>query len=154
MFRSNSNSSRPIHSEVYGASLQQLSVIIKTTGFIAFLAISIASMGLLGMVVYTTETKLKEVGIRKVLGANEGSLVYLLSKDFAMLLTLSALVALPVSYLLFDKIILVNFAYYQAIGWAELLTGAIAIGLLSFLIVSSHALKAARSNPAKVLKSE
>lgn len=79
---------------------------------------------------------------------------HLLSKDFAMLLTLSALVALPVSYLLFDKIILINFAYYQAIGWAELLTGAIAIGLLSFLIVSSHALKAARSNPAKVLKSE
>jgi ABC-type antimicrobial peptide transport system permease subunit len=68
---------------------------IKVIGFLAFLAISIASMGLFGMVVFTTETRLKEISIRKVLGASEEKLVYLLSKGFLFLLCLAALIALP-----------------------------------------------------------
>jgi len=132
----------------------QFSVMVKVIGFIAFLAICIASMGLFGMVVFTTETRLKEISIRKVLGANEGSLIYMLSKGFLILLTLSALIALPATYFLFDKVILINFAYHQPIGWMELLAGAIAIGLLAFMMIGSQTLKAARSNPAEVLKSE
>src|SRR6185436_10025056 len=58
----------------------EFSAMIKIIGFLAFLAISIASLGLFGMVVFTTETKLKEISIRKVLGAHEGNLIFLLSK--------------------------------------------------------------------------
>ena len=132
----------------------QFSVMAKVIGFIAFLAICIASMGLFGMVVFTTETRLKEISIRKVLGANEGSLIYLLSKGFLLLLTFSALIALPATYLFFDQVVLTSFAYHQPIGWMELFTGAIAIGLLAFIMIGSQTLKAARSNPAEVLKSE
>src|SRR6185369_6968013 len=60
----------------------QFSVMVKVIGFLAFLAICISSMGLFGMVVFTTETKLKEISIRKVLGASEGNLVVLLSRGF------------------------------------------------------------------------
>jgi len=148
----------PIDAGFYDDQIQmaynQFSVMVKVIGFIGFLSICIASMGLFGMVVFTTETRLKEISIRKVLGANEGSLIYMLSKGFLILLTLSALIALPATYLLFDKVILINFAYHQPIGWMELLAGAIAIGLLAFMMIGSQTLKAARSNPAEVLKSE
>lgn len=132
----------------------QFSVMVKVIGFISFLAICIASMGLFGMVVFTTETRLKEISIRKVLGANEGSLIYLLSKGFLILLGVSALIALPITYLFFDQVILTNFAYHQPIGWLDLFIGALAIGFLAFLMIGSQTLKAARSNPAQVLKSE
>ncbi len=132
----------------------QFSVMVKVIGFIAFLAVCIASMGMFGMIVFTTETKLKEISIRKVLGASEGSLLYLLSKGFLALLTIAALVALPVTYLFFEKVVLTNFAYHESIQWTELLSGAFFIGLLALLMIGSQTLKAARSNPAKVLKSE
>ncbi|HEY5825277.1 MAG TPA: ABC transporter permease [Cyclobacteriaceae bacterium] len=132
----------------------QFSVMAKVIGFIAFLAVCIASMGLFGMVVFTTETRLKEISIRKVLGANEGSLIYLLSKGFLLLLTLSALIALPITYLFFDQVVLTNFAYHQPIGLMELFIGALGIGMLAFIMIGSQTLKAARSNPAEVLKSE
>jgi ABC-type antimicrobial peptide transport system permease subunit len=65
---------------------------VKLAGFIAFLAIVIASLGLLVMVVFTTETRVKEVSIRKVLGASEGRLLYLLGRGFILLLTIAALI--------------------------------------------------------------
>jgi hypothetical protein len=66
--------------------MRQFEVMVKVIGFITFLAICIASMGLFGMVVFTTETRLKEISIRKVLGASEGGLIFLLSKGFLILL--------------------------------------------------------------------
>jgi putative ABC transport system permease protein len=132
----------------------QFSVMVKVIGFLAFLAICIASMGLFGMVVFTTETKLKEISIRKVLGANEFTLVYLLSKGFLVLLALSSLIALPVTYFFFDKVVLTKFAYHQPISMAELLMGVSGVMMLAFLLIGSQTLKVARSNPAKVLKSE
>lgn len=133
---------------------RQFSVMVKVIGFLAFLAICIASMGLFGMVVFTTETKLKEISIRKVLGANEITLVYLLSKGFLVLLVLSALIALPVTYFFFDQVVLTKFAYHQPIHLTELLTGVSAVMILAFLLIGSQTLKVARSNPAEVLKSE
>jgi putative ABC transport system permease protein len=127
---------------------------VKVIGFIGLLAICIASMGMFGMVVFATETRLKEISIRKVLGANEGSLIYMLSKGFFLLLALSAMIALPMTYLFFDKVILAEFAYHQPIGWIELFAGALGIGLLALFMVGSQTWKAAKSNPAEVLKSE
>ena len=132
----------------------QFSVMIKVIGFLAFLAISIASMGLFGMVVFTTETRLKEISIRKVLGASEKKLVYLLSKGFLFLLCLAALIALPVTYIFFDKVILSNFAYHEPIALTETLTGFLFIMVIAFVMVLTQTLKVARTNPAEVLKNE
>jgi len=148
----------PIQAKFYNDQIEsaysQFSVIGKVIGFIAFLAICIASLGLFGMVVFTTETKLKEISIRKVLGASEGGLVYLLCEGFLILLLISALIAIPATYLFFDKIVLNNFPYHQPINMLEMLAGILVVMLLAFLMIGSQTVKAARNNPAKVLKSE
>lgn len=133
---------------------KQFDVMVKVIGFITFLAICIASMGLFGMVVFTTETRLKEISIRKVLGASEGGLIFHLSKGFLVLLFIATLIALPVTYLFFDQYILTKFVYHQPIGLSELLMSVLVVMALAFLLIGSQTLKAARSNPAKVLKSE
>lgn len=148
----------PINATFYDEQIEEaysgFSMMVKIIGFLAFLAICIASLGLFGMVVFTTETKLKEISIRKVLGASEPGLVYLLCRGFITLLAIAALIALPVTYLLFDKILLTRFAYHQPIGLAELLGGTLVVMLLAVVMIGSQTAKAARSNPAKVLKSE
>ncbi|SDE79223.1 MacB-like core domain-containing protein [Dyadobacter soli] len=148
----------PLKATFYDDQIQeaysQFSVMVKAIGFLAFLAICIASLGLFGMVVFTTETKLKEISIRKVLGASEPGLIYLLCRGFITLLGIAALIALPATYLLFDKLLLTRFAYHQPIGLPELLGGALVVMLLALIMIGSQTAKAARSNPAKVLKSE
>lgn len=135
-------------------SYSEYSMMIKAIGFLAFLAITIASMGLLGMVVFTTETRTKEISIRKVLGASEGSLVYLLSRGFLFLLMIAALVALPATYYFFDKIILTSIVYRAPISIIELLIGAGIVAVIAFVMIGSQTLRVARSNPAAVLKAE
>lgn len=132
----------------------QFSIVVKIIGFLAFLAICIASMGLFGMVVFTTETKLKEISIRKVLGASEGNLVVLLSRGFLLLLAVAALIALPVTYLFFDKVVLVMFAYHDPIGWLDMFAGLAGVLVIAGLMIASQTLKVARANPATTLKNE
>ncbi|CAG5068077.1 hypothetical protein DYBT9623_00805 [Dyadobacter sp. CECT 9623] len=143
-----------IYDEQIEEAYAQFSLILKIIGFIAFLAICIASLGLFGMVVFTTETKLKEISIRKVLGASETGLIYLLCKGFLLLLVISTVIALPVTYLFFDKVVLTKFPYHQAISITDMLGGSLIVMLLAFLLIGSQTVKAARNNPAKVLKSE
>ena len=149
---------RPIDAQLYTDRIEKafgaIAMIVKIIGFLSFLAICISSLGLLGMVVFTTETRLKEISIRKVLGATEGNLVYLLGKKFLVLLLLSAGIALPITYFLFDKLILTNFAYHQSIGVSELFAGFLGILLIASLIIGSQTLKAANTNPAKTLRDE
>lgn len=148
----------PLEDRFYNDQIEeaysQFAVMVKTIGFLAFLAICIASLGLFGMVVFTTETRLREISIRKVLGASEPGLVYLLCRSFLILLGIAALIALPVTYVFFDQVVLVRFAYHEPIGIWELVGGALAVMLLAVLMISSQTAKAARTNPAKVLKSE
>lgn len=135
-------------------SYSPFSIMIKVIGFLAFLAICISALGLLGMVVFTTETKIREISIRKVLGAAEANLVYLLSKNFLVLLVLSGSIALPVTYLLFEKIILTNFAVHQPIGVGELFAGFAGVLLIAVVMIGSQTFKAARTDPAKILRDE
>ncbi|GAB4015999.1 ABC transporter permease [Spirosoma koreense] len=148
----------PLEAKFYDDQIEQaykqFSVMVQVIGFITFLAICIASLGLFGMVVFTTETRLKEISIRKVLGATDGGLIFLLSRNFLLLLTMSTLVALPTTYFFFDKVVLTNFAYHQPIRLPELLTGALVVMVIAALLIGSQTLKAARSNPASVLKSD
>ncbi|MCD9017653.1 ABC transporter permease [Parachryseolinea silvisoli] len=133
---------------------REFSVQIKIIGFLSVLAISIASMGLFGMVIFTTETRLKEISVRKVMGASAGSLIYLLSRGFLSLLSISALIALPVTYIFFEKFVLTNFPYHTPVQIAELLVGVLAVLVIAFIMIGSQTVRAARRNPAEVLKSE
>lgn len=152
------DSVHPLDAAFYDEQIQrnysQFSVMVKVIGFLAFLAICIASMGLFGMVVFTTETRLKEISIRKVLGASEGRLVFLLSRSFIVLLGIAALIAMPSTYFLFTKVVLVNFVYHQPVTLFEITIGFVAVSVLAFLMIGSQTLKVARSNPAVTLKNE
>lgn len=132
----------------------EFSVTFTIIGFLAFLTISIAALGLLGMGVYTAETKLKEISIRKVLGASEGTLVKLLSKSFMWLLVIASAIAIPATYFVFDQVILVDNAYRAPIGLPELFLGVIIIFSIGFITIGSQTWKAAKSNPAQTLRAE
>jgi putative ABC transport system permease protein len=120
---------------------------------VAILTILIACLGLFGLATYAAEQRIKEIGIRKVLGASVRGIVSLLSKDFIKLVGLAALIALPVSWWAMNNW-LKNFAYRIDIGWwvfagALVLTILIAMGTVSF-----QAIKAAIANPVKSLRTE
>jgi ABC-type lipoprotein release transport system permease subunit len=151
----------PVHSfeaRFYEDSIEdaysELSAMVKVIGFLSFIAISIASLGLLGMVVFTTETKLKEMSIRKVLGATSGSLVFLLSRGFLVMLAISALIALPITYLFFENVVLVKFPFHEPIGIMELFGGVLTVFMIAFVMIGSQTMKAAGSNPSEILKNE
>lgn len=148
----------PLNATLYKDQIQQtyndLSILAKVISFLSLLTISIASMGLFGMVVYTTQARLKEVSIRKIMGANETGLIMLLSKGFVFLLFLSSAVALPLTYLFFEEIIFTNVPYHAPISIARLAGGAMVIITIAFLTIGSQTLKAARTNPADILKNE
>ena len=135
-------------------SYREISSTLRMIGFLAFLAICIASFGLLGMVVFTTETRVKEVSIRKVLGASEGMLVYLLGKGFFILLFISAIIALPITYLFFEQLLFPELVNHTSIGLFDLTAGFFVVLLISLVMIGTQTLKIARSNPASVLKSE
>ncbi|SEL56623.1 ABC-type antimicrobial peptide transport system, permease component [Chitinophaga rupis] len=148
----------PFNAEFYDKAIEdaysEFSTMIKIIGFLSLLAISIASMGLFGMVVFTTETRLKEISIRKVMGASFGNLVYLLGRNFIVLLSISAFIALPVTYLFFENVVLTNFPYHTPVQVTELFAGLLAVLLIAIIMIGSQTMKAARSNPVEVLKSE
>lgn len=126
----------------------------KIIGFVSILAISISGLGLLGMAVYIVETRLKEVSIRKVLGANEGKLMLLLSRTFTRMLIISSLIALPITFFLFDQLVFASYANRISLGITDLLIGVILIGIMALLTAGSQIYKAANSNPAEHLRSE
>ena len=128
--------------------------ILKLFGFLAVLAISIAGLGLLGMVVFTSETKIQEIGIRKVMGASVMNLVVLLSRGFVRLLLISALIAIPLAYLVFDRLVLAQIAYRINIGITELGSGLLFLLVLGVLIIGSQTFRAAHRNPVESLRHE
>jgi ABC-type antimicrobial peptide transport system permease subunit len=148
----------PINAHFYDEQIEraysEFSAMLKILGFLAILAVSIASMGLLGMVVFTTETRLREVSIRKVLGASMAQLMFLLSRGFLLLLGIAALIALPATYFFFDQVVLTLFAYHAPLGIGELALSFGLVLLIALFMTSSQMVKVARSNPAEVLKGE
>ncbi|MEP7231216.1 MAG: ABC transporter permease [Ginsengibacter sp.] len=127
--------------------------ILKVTDYIALLAILIASMGMFGLIALFAKQRVKEIGIRKVLGASIGGIIKLLSKDFLKLVFLAMVIATPCAWYIMDKW-LEDFAYRVGISWwMFLLAGLVAI-LIALLTVSVQAIKAAIANPVKSLRTE
>lgn len=119
----------------------------------SILAILIACLGLLGLATYTAEKRIKEIGIRKVMGANTSGIVALLSKDFIKLVGIAIIIASPISWYAMNMW-LEGFAYRIDISWWVFpLAGSLAI-LIALLTVSSQAIKAAMMNPVRSLRSE
>jgi putative ABC transport system permease protein len=116
-------------------------------------AIFIACMGLFGLATFTVESRTKEIGIRKVLGASVMNITTLLSKDFLILVVISILIASPIAYYFMDKW-LQDFAYRITIsGWMFALAGVLSLAI-ALLTVSYQAIRAAMSNPVKSLRTE
>jgi len=147
----------PLQYEFYEDNLasnnQGIFDIVSIVSFIAFLAISIATLGLLGIVVYTTERRAKEVGVRKILGANNNSIAFLLSKEFIKLLSISILIAAPLAYF-FNNFWLDFMASRVEFGLGSIVLGSIILLIIGMIAVSSQTIKAAISNPVKALKDE
>lgn len=128
--------------------------LLKLVGFLGVLAISISLLGLLGMVVYTSETKVKEVGIRKVMGASTRSITLLLSKDYLMLMIWAALFAIPFTVWIAD-IVLSNMQHYHVTlsFWDIVVSLCILLGM-GLATIASQTFKTASTNPAETLRSE
>ncbi|WP_268035326.1 ABC transporter permease [Algoriphagus sp. PAP.12] len=117
------------------------------------LAIFIACLGLLGLATYTAEQRTKEIGVRKVLGANTGSIVALLSKDFIKLVLVAIVIATPVAWYAMNKW-LEGFAYQSQVHWWVFLIAGILAVVVAIVTISFQSIKAASMNPVKSLKSE
>ncbi|MCE7994928.1 MAG: FtsX-like permease family protein [Roseivirga sp.] len=122
-------------------------------GFFSMVAIVIAGLGLMSLTIFTINRKMKEIGIRKVLGSPVRSIIYLFSKDLMILIAIASLIAIPVGYYLMNEW-LNSFTFRINIG-VELFIGAILIMTISILLfVGLQIFRASRVNPAKILKYE
>ena len=120
-------------------------------GIFAGLTIFVACLGLFGLATFTAEQRTKEIGIRKVLGANVTGLVSLLSKDFLKLAGIALIIASPVAWYVMH-IWLQNFAYRIHISWAIFAMAALIVLLVTLVTVSYQSIKAAVKNPIGALK--
>ena len=119
----------------------------------SFLAICIACLGLLGLATYSAMQRTKEIGIRKVLGAEVTSIVTLLSKDFIKLVIIAIFIATPFSWYAMQQW-LQEYAYHLPVKWWTFaMAGTIAL-IIAMATIGFHAFKSAMANPARSLRTE
>jgi putative ABC transport system permease protein len=137
--------------------LQQLYVAERRVGRImggfAGLAVLVACLGLVGLAAYTTQQRIKEIGIRKALGASVPGIIGLLSRDFLKLVALSVLLGSPVAYVLANEW-LTQFAYRITPGVGIFAACTALVLSVAALSVAAQTFRAARADPARVLQSE
>lgn len=117
------------------------------------LAIIVACLGLFALASFSAEQRLKEIGVRKVLGASETGLVLLLYKEFVTLVVVAFVIASPLAYYFFDRW-LGSFAYRIEIGPMTFIISMATITAIALITVGYQSVSAARTNPVKVLRSE
>jgi putative ABC transport system permease protein len=125
----------------------------KIFTFFSSFAIFIACIGLLGLAAYATQQRMREIGIRKVLGASAGNIVGMLSRNFLKLVIIAALIAFPVAGWAMHTW-LQDFAYRINMGWWVFATAGIASVFIALATISYQAIKAAIANPVRSLRSE
>lgn len=142
----------PLDSRVSG-QYKLLEGILNTVNYVALLTIIISCLGMFGLISLMARKRIKEIGIRKTLGAGVGKITYLLSKDFIKLVLLACIIAFPIAWFLMDTW-LQDFAYRISIKWwMFLLAGMIAL-LITGITVGFQSVKAALANPVKSLRTE
>ncbi len=121
--------------------------------YITFLVISLACLGMLGMAMYSSQVRAKEVSVRKIMGASAIQVVMLLSRSFIMLIAIAVLIGVPVSFLLGD-VFLQDFAYKIQITPLLIGTGVMIIAAIGLVIIWSQTIRVAMSNPVKWIRNE
>ena len=123
----------------------------KSLGLFAIAAFFIAALGLLGMIIYALEQRIKEISIRKVLGSNSFQLIILMSKKFIGLILIAIIATIPLTIWAMEQW-LMNFEYrIQIRPWTFILSGIITV-FFAILIIGIQSLKASLKNPATVLR--
>jgi putative ABC transport system permease protein len=129
--------------------------VIEIWGYLGLLAITVSCVGLLGTVVFTIRNRVKEVSIRKVVGASNPSLVYLLSKDFILMMVIASVITIPTVYFAFSDWLLPSIQHYsKTIGVSEIGISLAIMMTLGLTTIFSQTLKAANTNPVDNLKVE
>lgn len=132
------------------AGMKDIMIIV---GYITFLAVTLACLGMLGMAMYSTQTRVKEVGVRKVMGASVTDVVMLLSKSFMILIGAAVIIGVPVGILL-GGVFLDLYAYKIVVTPLLIGSGIFIVVSLGLIIICSQTIKAAVSNPVKSLRYE
>jgi len=120
----------------------------------AGLTIVIACLGLFGLVAFAAAQKVKEIGIRKVLGASATSIVLLITKDYGKLVILSILIGLPLAYYLIENLWLSEFAYRTSIGAMPFILASLGCLTIAFGTASYQAIRATMIDPVNTLRNE
>jgi ABC-type antimicrobial peptide transport system permease subunit len=147
----------PLHYEFidqkYAAKYKSETLTGSITYYFAFISILISCLGLFGLAAFMARQRTKEIGIRKVLGANVENIAFLLSGDFLKLVLLATVIASPLAYFFMGRW-LEGFSYKIGISWwVFVLAGLLAV-LVSLATTSFQAIKAALANPVKSLRTE
>lgn len=127
--------------------------LVSVLTFVSFLAILLSCLGLLGMATYATETRMKEISIRKVLGSSDGALVLLLSRGFMSILAIAIGIGIPLAYFA-NNLWLELIAYHTTMGLGTIALGVILLVLFGALTIGSQTWRAVFVNPVENLKSE
>jgi putative ABC transport system permease protein len=127
--------------------------VVKIVGYISFLAITLACLGMLGMAMYATQVRLKEIGIRKVMGASERQVIMVLSRGFMLLIAIGACLGTPLGYFL-GTMFLDNYAYKAPLSFFALISGFFVMSILGVLTIGSQTWTASRRNPVESLRYE
>jgi ABC-type antimicrobial peptide transport system permease subunit len=139
--------------EEYNRKFDLETLVGKLASLFAVLAVFISCLGLFGMAAYVAEQRTKEIGVRKVLGASIGQIWFMLSKDFLVLVIISAVVASPIA-LFFLQHWLLKYDYRITIGPAVFILAALAALLITLVTISFQAIRAAGANPVNSLRTE
>jgi putative ABC transport system permease protein len=126
----------------------------EMTGTLGLMAIFLSCLGLFGLSSYAVERRIKEIGIRKVLGASVSGIVQMLIKDFMKLVIIANIIAIPISYFFMNRLINFLYSYPTSIGAGIFIVCAILSVLVAFITVSSQTIRSALSNPADSLRYE
>jgi putative ABC transport system permease protein len=127
--------------------------VYKVVGYIAFIAITLACLGMLGMAMYATQTRIKEIGIRKVMGADVTSMTVLLSRSFLYMIGIATIIGVPISIYLGGAFIN-NYAYRILITPGIVVSGVAAVMAIGLTTICSQTLRAAMANPVRALRYE
>ncbi len=133
----------------YTAEKNTSSLLVWATG----LAVFISCLGLLGLVIFITTQRTKEIGVRKVLGASVSQIVTLISKDFLLLVIVAFAIAVPLAWIGMHQW-LDNFAYRTTISWWIFLLGGCVMGIMALITLGFQTVRAASANPVKSLRTE
>ena len=139
--------------DIFNRQYRSELLVKKLAGYFTIVAIVISMLGLLSLVMYTTSLRTKEVGIRKVLGATVRNILHLLSKEYARLISIALVIAIPVSYYVMSEW-LSGYVYRISMSWWLFAVGPVIAFVLTYIVIGYSTARIALSNPIDHLRDE